>query len=83
MIILWQLLFDACIQMDSEIAIDGYLVDLVDDAWRADTLPLEDIAVPAYELLDPEADGGDVNLTLKEQFQKWSDIALSSIREHQ
>lgn len=69
--------------MDSEVAIDGHLVDLVDDAWRSDTLPLEDISVPTYELLDPEADNGDTNLTLKEQFQKWSDIALGAIREHQ
>ncbi|GJQ76568.1 hypothetical protein Trydic_g2265 [Trypoxylus dichotomus] len=59
--------------------IDGYLVDLVDDDWRADKLPEDDITVPLYELPDPEADSGDVNLTLKEQEQKWTDIALSSL----
>lgn len=69
--------------MDSEVQIDGYLVDLMDNAWKQDTLPEEDIEVPVYELLDPEADSGDTNLTLKEQEQKWSDIALGALSEHQ
>lgn len=69
--------------MDSQVSMDGFLVDLVDDSWRADTLPQDDIEVPTYELPDPEADNGDVNLTLKEQEQKWTDIALSTISEHQ
>ncbi|KAF2879561.1 hypothetical protein ILUMI_26610 [Ignelater luminosus] len=68
--------------MDSQVSMDGFLVDLVDDNWRADTLPQDDIDVPTYELPDPEADNGDVNLTLKEQEQKWTDIALSTISEH-
>lgn len=69
--------------MDSQVSIDGYLVDLVDDEWRAGELPLDDISVPQYELPDPEADNGDINLTLREQEQKWTDIALASINEHQ
>lgn len=69
--------------MDSQIQIEGYLIDLVDDDWRIDTLPKDDIDVPSHELADPEADTGDIHLTLKEQEQKWSDIALTALSEHQ
>lgn len=68
---------------DSEVLIDGHFVDLVDDAWRADKLPFDDVEVPTYELTDPEADSGDVHLTLKEQEQKWTDIMLTALSEHQ
>lgn len=68
---------------DSDVLSDGHFVDLIDDAWRADKLPEDDIEVPLYELADPEADSGDVHLTLKEQEQKWTDIMLSSLSEHQ
>lgn len=69
--------------MDSQVQIEGHFIDLVDDAWRADKLPEDDISVPLHELPDPEADTGDINLTLKEQEQKWTDIALSTLSEHQ
>lgn len=69
--------------MDSQVQIQGYLIDLVDDDWRADKLPKDDINVPLHELPDPEADTGDIHLTLKEQEQKWTDIALSALSEHQ
>lgn len=69
--------------MDGQVTIEGYLVDLVDDAWRADVLAKEEIDLPACELPDPEADNGDVNLTLKEQEQRWTDIALGSLGEQQ
>ncbi|XP_017770165.1 PREDICTED: anaphase-promoting complex subunit 13 [Nicrophorus vespilloides] len=68
--------------MDSQVQTEGYFVDLVDDEWRSDKLPEGDITVPLHELSDPEADNGDANLTLKEQEQKWTDIALPSISEH-
>lgn len=68
---------------DSEVQIDGRLIELIDDAWRYDKLPDDDIDVPLHELADPEADSGDVHLTLKEQEQKWSDIMLSALSEHQ
>lgn len=69
--------------MDSQVQIEGYLVDLIDDTWRADKLPEDDINVPSHELPDPEADTGDIHLTLKEQEQKWTDIALTTLSEHQ
>lgn len=69
--------------MDSQVTIEGYLVDLIDEDWKSDKLPNDDIEVPVHELPDPEADSGDVNLTLKEQDQRWTDIALASLSELQ
>ncbi|XP_060530730.1 anaphase-promoting complex subunit 13 isoform X2 [Cylas formicarius] len=68
---------------DIDVSVEGHFVDLIDDAWRADKLPEDDIDVPLYELADPEADSGEVHLTLKEQEQKWTDIMLPILSEHQ
>ncbi|XP_055610231.1 anaphase-promoting complex subunit 13 [Uranotaenia lowii] len=65
--------------MDSEPPADGHLTDLIDSEWLTDELPNDQIAVPSEKLPDPEADNGDSHLTLKEQEQKWSDLALSSL----
>jgi hypothetical protein len=67
--------------MDSQVAAEGRLLDIVDDAWREDQLPNDDIYVPPAELPDPEADNGDSHMTLKEQEQKWTDIALGILSE--
>lgn len=32
--------------MDSEVQRDGRILDLIDDAWREDKLPYEDVAIP-------------------------------------
>lgn len=69
--------------MDSQVVIEGRLLDIVDDAWRDDTLPCEDISVPPGELPDPEADNGDSLMTLKEQEQKWTDIALGVFQQRE
>lgn len=58
---------------------DGYLIDLVDNEWLIDELPNDQITVPSENLPDPEADNDSSHLTLKEQEQKWSDLALSSL----
>lgn len=68
--------------MDSQATIEGRKLDIVDDAWREDRLPNDDINVPPAELPDPEADNGDSHMTLKEQEQKWTDIALGILSEH-
>lgn len=68
--------------MDSQVSIEGRFLDIVDDAWREDKLPCDDIEVPPFELPDPEADNGDSHLTLKEQEQKWTDIGLTVPTEH-
>lgn len=38
--------------MDSEVQRDGRILDLIDDAWREDKLPYEDVAIPlvGYDL---------------------------------
>ncbi|KAH8371645.1 hypothetical protein KR093_008353, partial [Drosophila rubida] len=59
--------------------IDDLLLDIVDNAWRMEVLPFDQILVPIEKLPDPEADGGDSHLTLSEQEQKWTDLALSSL----
>lgn len=32
--------------MDSEVQRDGRILDLIDDAWREDKLPYEDVTIP-------------------------------------
>ncbi|XP_047987011.1 anaphase-promoting complex subunit 13 isoform X1 [Leguminivora glycinivorella] len=59
--------------MDSKYRRNGRLLDMVDEEWRAERLPDEDIAVPAEELPDPEADNADSHLTLKEQSMRWQE----------
>lgn len=65
--------------MDSVPNIDGKLLELIDDAWKSEKLPCEDIAVPQNELPDPEADSGDNHLTINQQENRWTDLALSSL----
>ncbi|XP_017094296.1 anaphase-promoting complex subunit 13 [Drosophila bipectinata] len=65
--------------MDSQAPIDDLLLDIVDNAWRMEVLPFDQILVPQEKLPDPEADGGDSHLTLSEQEQKWTDLALGSL----
>ena len=70
------------LQMDSEVRRDGRLMDLVDQQWREDTLPKEDVAVPDNELPELEPDNGHSNETPKEQEEKWTDLALNQLHEH-
>lgn len=59
--------------MDSKVHRNGRVIALVDDDWRAEQLPHEDIEVPLEELPDPEADSADSHLTLKEQSMRWQE----------
>lgn len=65
--------------MDSQPPCDGELLNVIDNAWRQDVLPFDEILVPAEKLPDPEADSTDSHLTLKEQEQKWIDLALPQL----
>ncbi|XP_055916619.1 anaphase-promoting complex subunit 13 [Eupeodes corollae] len=65
--------------MDSQAPIEGYLLDIVDNKWREETLPFDQILVPTDKLPDPEADGTDSHLTLSEQEQRWTDLALGTL----
>ncbi|KAM6198737.1 anaphase-promoting complex subunit 13 isoform 1-T1 [Sarcoramphus papa] len=46
--------------MDSEVQRDGRILDLIDDAWREDKLPYEDVAIPLSFLCAHE----DVDVSL-------------------
>ena len=61
--------------------LEGRLLDIVDDAWRKDKLPEEDIAVPLSELPDPESDNGNTGESVREQENKWTDLALHQFNE--
>ena len=64
--------------MDSQILPEGdVLMDIVDNDWRNDQLPFDEIVLPLDELPDPEADTDQISL--KEQEEKWLDLALSSL----
>ncbi|GAB6027424.1 hypothetical protein CHUAL_001690 [Chamberlinius hualienensis] len=68
--------------MDSEVMREGRLMDIIDEKWASDKLPDDDIEVPALELPDAEPDNANSQETLKEQDQKWTDLALSNLHEH-
>ena len=67
--------------MDSEVKRDGRLMEMIDEQWRDDKLPMEDIAVPQMELPELEPDNGPSNETLKEQEQKWLDLGLNRLHD--
>lgn len=68
--------------MDSQVCADGKLLELIDEAWRKERLPIDEISVPIAELPDPESDNGDSHMTLKELEQKWNNLALSTLSEN-
>ena len=67
--------------MDSQVVADGRLLELIDEDWRKDQLPKDDIAVPFSELPDPEADNGNTGESLREQENKWNELGLANISE--
>ncbi|GFU38272.1 anaphase-promoting complex subunit 13 [Trichonephila clavipes] len=69
----------ASIRMDSNVARNGRLIDLVDTQWRQEKLPNDSIAVPAADVPDAEPDNSNPQETLREQEQKWTDLALNRI----
>ena len=75
--------------MDSQVQADGRQQEIVDDEWRKDKLPEDDIAVPFGELPDPEADNGAGGSTgpgcsggesLREQENKWKIISRNGYK---
>lgn len=65
-----------------ELESDAKLLDLVDDKWREEKLPFEDVQVPLDLLPDPEADSKESNLTLRELEQQWTDLNLGELSEN-
>ncbi|XP_032229592.1 anaphase-promoting complex subunit 13 [Nematostella vectensis] len=63
---------------------DGRLLDVIDDAWKTDQLPKDDIAVPEFELPPVDDSDNHCNMdSLKEQDQKWTDLGISQLQEQQ
>ena len=73
--------------MDSEVKRVGRLMDIVDEDWQTDRLPMEDILVPQMELPELEPENGPGNNgsqeTLREQEQKWTDLRLGNLQDIQ
>jgi anaphase-promoting complex subunit 13 len=75
------------VHMDSEVRRNGRLMDIVDQDWQTDQLPMEDVVVPHMELPELEPDNGTTTgpgsqqETLREQEQKWTDLGLSSLQD--
>ncbi|XP_031563627.1 anaphase-promoting complex subunit 13-like [Actinia tenebrosa] len=72
---------------DSELSYshrNGRLVDIIDDEWKNEKLPNEEIAVPEFELppIDDTDNSGTVE-SLKEQEEKWTDLGISQLQESQ
>lgn len=61
---------ERCFDFQFQPLAEGRLLDIVDNKWREEVLPFDQILVPADKLPDPEADGGDSHLTLSEQVNK-------------
>ncbi|CAK8677744.1 anaphase-promoting complex subunit 13-like [Clavelina lepadiformis] len=68
--------------MDSEVKIDGSLIDIIDEEWATDKLPLEDVEVPLDELPEPEQDNGNSKETINEMERKWTDDNMQSLLNH-
>lgn len=60
---------------------EGRFLLLIDKDWKRDIkkLPFEDITVPVRELPDSESENENCSKTLKDQENKWNDLALSRI----
>lgn len=69
--------------MDSQVQLDGRLLELVDSGWRTDRLPSDEIIVPIQELPDPEPDATTPNQTLRQQEHKWNDLMLTNLADYQ
>lgn len=48
-----------------QVQVEGRVMDIVDDEWRKEKLPEEDIAVPIAELPDPEVIIGYTEIALE------------------
>jgi chaperone required for assembly of F1-ATPase len=69
--------------MDAEFSapvhVDGSLVvDLIDDEWAADTLPIDDVQVPAAALAPFDEDELAPLTESSARDSKWADLALHS-----
>jgi len=67
--------------MDSQVQVEGRLLDIITEDWRKDKLTLEDIAVPLSELPPPESDSTTPTETVRQLDSKWLDLNLINLAE--
>ena len=67
--------------MDSQVSVEGRLLEIVYPDWRLDKLPSEDIAVPVLEISDPEPDASTPHQTLRQQEYRWTDLMLANLAD--
>lgn len=59
---------------------DGYLlVDIIDNAWAADVLPLDDIEVPVSAMTVLDDDDMTIQADEAALETKWTDLALHTL----
>ncbi|GFU38240.1 hypothetical protein TNCV_2432591 [Trichonephila clavipes] len=68
-------------RMDSNVARNGRLIDLVDIEWREDTLPNDSIPVPGADLPDPDPDNPNPKETRRQKANKWTDLSLNRLQK--
>ena len=59
---------------------------MINDAgWTSDavTISHEDVSVPVEDLPDPEPENGTSQETPRQQEQKWTDLGLNEMNNHQ
>ncbi|XP_072166217.1 anaphase-promoting complex subunit 13-like isoform X2 [Diadema setosum] len=67
--------------MDSEVMREGRLLDIVDDQWRTDKLPNDDIEIPQNHM-PSEAEGAKEEGE-KDMEDRWTDLALHNLNTSQ
>mmetsp|Transcript_55923 Transcript_55923/g.137382 ORF Transcript_55923/g.137382 Transcript_55923/m.137382 type:complete len:84 (-) Transcript_55923:707-958(-) len=61
---------------------DGQLlVDVVDEAWAAATLPIEDVSVPEGVTVHLDDDEVEEVVALENEDAKWTELGLSDLIE--
>jgi len=67
--------------MDSQVQVEGRLLDIITEDWRKEKLSFEDIAVPLSELPPPESDSATPTETVRQLDSKWLDLNLTHLAE--
>ncbi|EDV21852.1 uncharacterized protein TRIADDRAFT_29505 [Trichoplax adhaerens] len=72
--------------MDSQYAINGRLVEIIDDEWKKDSLPVEHVPIPLNQLPNDEGENEFLNTcslsTGTDEEKKWTDsnVLLEKLR---
>uniref|UniRef100_A0A1B6CMV1 Anaphase-promoting complex subunit 13 n=1 Tax=Clastoptera arizonana TaxID=38151 RepID=A0A1B6CMV1_9HEMI len=70
-------LFQPC--KDTDCLIDLSFLEIIDDDWKSEELPYEEIEVPLEKLSDPN-EFEPRKMTLEEKERRWLDQSLANLR---